>query len=318
MGKAAFIIPYFGKFNNYFQLFLNSCRTNKDYDWLIFTDDKTSYDYPENVIVHYTSFEEIKQLFQSKFDFKISLEYPYKLCDYKPTYGYVFESYLKDYQFWGHCDTDLIWGDISHFISDMDFLTYDKIGILGHCTLYRNTAQINTVFMHTLNGKERYKDIYTVNYNNSFDEEFNQSINNIFEECGYKINYREHEANIYTKSSDFKITRLNLDTKTYLVENKTRSFFVWDNGQLIRYKIVNGNIVSDNYLYIHMQSRKMKVKNIKNNRYKIIPNAFEDIEVDVVSRENFNSIKFKNFNLHYFILRTHNLFDKIRKLLKIC
>ena len=37
VGKAIFIIPYFGHFNNYFQLFLNSCAYNRDFDWLIFT-----------------------------------------------------------------------------------------------------------------------------------------------------------------------------------------------------------------------------------------------------------------------------------------
>lgn len=39
MRKCAFVLPYYGKFGNYFQLFLNSCATNTDYDWLIFTDD---------------------------------------------------------------------------------------------------------------------------------------------------------------------------------------------------------------------------------------------------------------------------------------
>ena len=33
MEKVVFIIPYFGKFNNYFQLFLNSCAYNKKFEW---------------------------------------------------------------------------------------------------------------------------------------------------------------------------------------------------------------------------------------------------------------------------------------------
>lgn len=42
--RVAFIIPYFGKFNNYFPLFLKSCEANADLcDWLIYTDDKTEY-----------------------------------------------------------------------------------------------------------------------------------------------------------------------------------------------------------------------------------------------------------------------------------
>lgn len=99
MKKGVFIVPYFGKFNNYFQLFLNSCKFNKNYDWLFFTDDKTVYDYPDNVTVKYTSFEEIRSFIQSKFDFKISLNYPYKFCDLKPMYGYIFSEYIKEYDF---------------------------------------------------------------------------------------------------------------------------------------------------------------------------------------------------------------------------
>lgn len=47
--KICFIIPYFGNFKNYFQLFLNSCRLNSDINWLIITDNKDEYDYPKNV-----------------------------------------------------------------------------------------------------------------------------------------------------------------------------------------------------------------------------------------------------------------------------
>ncbi|WP_368731163.1 DUF6625 family protein [Lacticaseibacillus paracasei] len=37
MKKCCFVIPYFGNFPNYFQLFLNSCKKNPHYDWLFFT-----------------------------------------------------------------------------------------------------------------------------------------------------------------------------------------------------------------------------------------------------------------------------------------
>lgn len=233
--KAVFIIPYFGKFNNYFQLFLNSCACNVEFDWIIFTDDETKYYYPDNVRVIYCSFDDIQKKFREKFDFEISLDRPYKLCDYKPTYGYIFYDIIKEYKFWGHCDTDLIWGNINDFICNEDYEKYDKIGIMGHCTLYKNTYENNTSFLKNLEGKNRAKEVFQTTWNNSFDEEFNQSINNIFEELDKKIDYNEYEANIYTKSSDFKITKLDLKSKKYVVERKSNSFFIWDNGNLYRY-----------------------------------------------------------------------------------
>lgn len=49
MYKICLIIPYFGEFKNYFQLFLNSCANNPTINWLIFTDSDQAYFYPDNV-----------------------------------------------------------------------------------------------------------------------------------------------------------------------------------------------------------------------------------------------------------------------------
>lgn len=80
--KICFIIPYFGKFNNYFQLFLDSCRNNPSVNWLIITDDKTDYQYPDNVKVIYSTFGNLVHKIQDEYDFEISLDVTYKLCDY--------------------------------------------------------------------------------------------------------------------------------------------------------------------------------------------------------------------------------------------
>ena len=103
MNKILLIIPYFGQFNNYFSLFLESCRNNPTVNWLILTDDTTPYSYPNNVKVVYTTLSEIKSRIEKKLGFDIKLDTPYKLCDFKPTYGYVFDEYLKGYAFWGYC-----------------------------------------------------------------------------------------------------------------------------------------------------------------------------------------------------------------------
>ena len=94
MDRFAIIIPYFGKFNNYFQLWLASCGKNPNYDWLLFTDNRKPDILPENVHYIFTSFDDLKRKFESKFRYKICLDKPYKLCDYKPYYGYLFEDPL--------------------------------------------------------------------------------------------------------------------------------------------------------------------------------------------------------------------------------
>ena len=309
MEKVVFIIPYFGKFNNYFQLFLNSCAYNKKFEWLIFTDDTRDFKYPANVKVIYTTFDKLKNRIQELFDFPIILNNPYKLCDFSPAYGMIFEEYIKEYQFWGYCDTDVIWGNISDFIKDEDLIKYDKICVFGHCSLYNNLFKVN------LNGEERYKIVMQRNRTNSFDEEFNGSINNIIEQEGLKIRYREDQANIYTKSSDFRLVNLNKDKKTYTTEKLKKAFFVWDNGNLLRYILKNDEVYIKKYMYIHLQSRKMKVNltDLYRNKYKIIPNAFDELEFSDIDKNTFKKIKIKHFNLHYFKLRSKNLRKKVKR-----
>ena len=83
MKSICYIVPYFGKLPSGFQLWLMSCKMNPTIDWLIFTDDKTEYDYPENVKVNYCTFDDIRKRFQKHFDFPIVLDRGWKLCDYK-------------------------------------------------------------------------------------------------------------------------------------------------------------------------------------------------------------------------------------------
>ena len=137
--KIAMIVAYFGTLPSYFQVFLDSCRMNRNFDWLIFTNDTTEYNYPSNVHQIVMSFNECRQAVQKRFSFPVALKTPQKLCDYKCAYGYIFEDYLKDYDWWGHCDLDQIFGDLSVSVTEDRLNTLDKIYSLGHLTLYRNT-----------------------------------------------------------------------------------------------------------------------------------------------------------------------------------
>lgn len=108
--SIAYIIPYFGKLRKDVKVWLESCRWNPDIDFLIFTDDESQYDYPSNVHVTITSFNNMKARIQKFFDFPITLNRAYKLVDYKVAYGEIFEEELRKYDYWGYCDMDMMWG----------------------------------------------------------------------------------------------------------------------------------------------------------------------------------------------------------------
>lgn len=314
MKKLIFIIPYFGEFNNYFQLFLNSCEKNPEINWLIFTDDKKKYNYPPNIKVEYTTFKLIKENIQKKFDFKIKLERPYKLCDYRPAYGYIFEEYLNEYEYWGYCDTDILFGNIKIQLFPLLEKKYDKLFFLGHCSIYKNNFDNNRFFQSQINNKERYKEVYQNNENNSFDEEFKNSINNIFINRNKNILLKGLEANLYMKSSKLKLIKYNFKNKKYEVDKIKKRIFIYDNGNIVEYYKENNKIQTKNYLYIHFQSRKMEVKVDKfNNKFKILSNSFENMEFEKITLENFDKIKKGRINLHYFKLCIKNLKIKIKK-----
>ena len=314
LNKIVFIVPYFGRFNNYFQLFLNSCEKNSNYNWIIITDDKRNFYYPKNVEVIYESFEKLKEQIQTKFEnIEISLDNPYKLCDYKPTYGYIFEKNIEKYDYWGYCDVDLIFGNIEKCLDMKKIKKYDKIGVLGHFTIFRNTKELRELFLND----ERYKEVLTSPKSFKFDEEYGEdygnSINNIFQKKNKKIYNIINLADIYVKSSNFKLINYNNEEKKYFVENYKKNLFVYDDGNLKRYTVENNKLVTTEYLYIHLQKRSMNV-NINNfNKYKIIPNSFENFNENINSIQDFQKIKIKNFNLHYFKIRLKNLKNKIKK-----
>ena len=308
MKKCCFIIPYFGRFNNYFPLFLKSCGYNNDFNWLIITDDTTKYDYPQNFEVLNMSFTELKELIQSKFDFKIALNSPYKLCDYKPAYGYIFEEYIKDYQYWGHCDVDTIMGNLSNFLTNTLLEKYDKLFCQGHMTIYRNTFENNRVFMSVYKGISLYKKVFSKNDICWFDEEWKDeyNINEIFLSRHKNVYSKDLSFNIYIPKIKFIRTMYvgkenENDGHGYKNESFKNALYLWNHGSLYRLVKKGNEILKEEYLYMHFQSRSMrfsKLLNLQQNIIKIIPNCFMPLEVDSVTKENFDKIK-KSFFFTY-------------------
>lgn len=148
--KIALIVPYFGKLPRYFPLFMNSVK-GKSFDVLFFTDIEAPKGLPENMIWHLTTFNELKVLFASKLDMEIGLSKPYKLCDYRPAFGHLFDSFLTPYQFWGSIDIDTVVGGFDEFITDerlaqLDVYSGVREYLSGSLSFFRNNEYCNTLF----------------------------------------------------------------------------------------------------------------------------------------------------------------------------
>lgn len=167
--KIKIIIPYFGAFKNSIIPFFQSCENNPEFEWLIFTDNKVSHPY-DNIEFKYCTLNDIKNRIEKMLGFSIALDAPYKLCDYRPAFGYIFQDELKGCDFWGWGDVDLVYGDLSKFINKELLSKYDKIFPCGHLSLLRNETEINRAFMLDIENTLDYKNVFTTSKSCIFDE----------------------------------------------------------------------------------------------------------------------------------------------------
>ena len=170
--RVAFIIPYFGNFQWYHNFFLHTCKYNLDFDFIFITDNPLEVEsLSENIIIKKMTFIEVRNLVAQKLKLDISLNYPYKICDFRPAYGIIFSDILKSYDFWGHIDEDVILGNLKKFITQKvleknDIITLRHDYLVGCCTLYKNERKINLLFKKS----KDYRKVFLNPYNLGFDE----------------------------------------------------------------------------------------------------------------------------------------------------
>ena len=315
MKKIVFICPYFGKFpQDVFRLWLFCCKNNPSIDWLVFTDDETNYEYPSNVFVEYTNFQDFIKQIKKKFDFNISINNPYKLCDFKPTYGFVFAEKIKGYDYWGYCDlSDCIFGNLRKFLTD-DFLdSGDKLLFLGHMSLFKNSDEVNKrIFLQTKSGVNLS---FILNgENRAFDELNPYSINSIYLEHGYRIGrFDQMYVDVTPISFPFKASIYN-DAYEQSFAKFDPMIFEWNRGSLFECKIKHGEVSKREIAYLHFQKRKMTLKfSTPKDRFFVVPNEFvlnDQLTTDFIKR----SSKKKILYLPFFKLKWKSFLYRIQHL----
>lgn len=166
------VICYYGKLPWYFDYFVHSCKYNPTVDFYVVTDD-SSYTkvLPHNVKLVIKPMVELQKLIDLKLGFETDITRGYKLCDFKPAYGHIFSELLDDYDIWGHCDIDLVFGNIRKFMTDEILERYDIIStrpdwIPGCFLLFKNNLKMNLLFTHS----KDYKKVLSSNIHYCFDE----------------------------------------------------------------------------------------------------------------------------------------------------
>jgi hypothetical protein len=257
------VVPHFGPRPAYFPLVLRSMAANPDVSWLLLTEQPVP-DAPPNVVVQRCEFGDLAKRVRSFFDFEISLERPYKICDFRPAFGEIFADELAGYDFWGHCDLDVIFGRIRDHLPAAAFRA-DKILFNGNFSLYRNSVDTACWYRHEV-GKVSYRDAMTTPSAMHFDEW--AGIRYIIEDLGVPA---WHDDVI------FDISFRRYRTRAEAPPGRDPRRYAWEDGEICEYRLDRGRVVRRTALLVHLQKRVLRAPApdvLAAGRYWILPNGF--------------------------------------------
>lgn len=281
MNKIAVIIPYFGRFPDYFPIWLKSASYNP-IDYFIYTDiDMESYAIPSNVIVKHISFDNIRKQIVSKLDdSSVRLNRYYKLCEYRGAYGLIFDEDLHSYDYWGFGDVDLVWGNALLGLSFEDIFDFQKLFTRGHFCLYKNDEYSRKLFCTgRLDSFFNYNYVYHTDYECHYDEM--DEWNKLIESDGLRVCRDVRYADISYHTYRFCLAERNDEAAL------AKQIYVWEEGRLYGFYLMNEGIKKEEKNYIHLQKRNMELRGDIDFQKPVLiaPNYFSNIRIEDITKD---------------------------------
>lgn len=283
--RYAAVCCYFGQWPAHFQVWLSSCSYNKQIVfWLVTDIPMEGYCVPDNVKICRMSFEEVGARIQDRFpELQICVNRPYKLCDFKTAYGYIFDDLFEDYDYWGYYDIDTIWGDIVKFIPENTDSYLVKIFPCGHLSFIRNIAPWNRVYelvnqvagtpcRNNMQGKvvATWKECFSSLESHYYDEEggLEPMFDALRKEDGLKdISSSVNFDNILPPWRFDHFYCINFPEKSH---NLVYSFV---DGHLYRHYLKGLTPEKEEISYLHASKRQFRVKTADLSRFVIYPSC---------------------------------------------
>lgn len=145
--------------------------------------------------------------FKERVKSKLDIEYPGlpgtgKVWDYRPALGLLYEEEIKTYDYWGHCDLDVVWGDMKAFLPDstlneLDVYSSHHEYVCGCFSLYRNSQEVNE-FFKTISGWQ--KQMIYPEPNGWVEDKYSRAL----EVSGLAYEYTFHQGNPWTSTPILK------------------------------------------------------------------------------------------------------------------
>jgi hypothetical protein len=186
--KKILITPYFGDFPEWMDKF----EWPEGYDHILDTD---------------------LEGFKKRVKDKLGIDFPGlpgtgKVFDYRCALGYLYSEEIKDYDYFGHCDFDMVFGDVDKWFTDeelsqLDIWSNHDTYICGPWTLYRNIPEVKLLFLQS----DWYKNMIGPETTGWVEEGYSRLV----EKSGLKYRYSFIQGNPYYPP--FNLTKI--DGKLY-------------------------------------------------------------------------------------------------------
>ncbi len=247
------VVCFFGTLPPYLPCVLRSVAANVDIDWLIFSDAQPPAGLPRNMRWQAATLDGLQRRFSSRLGYAVNLSRHRLLCHFKAAYGFFFEEELGGYDFWGHCDLDMIFGDLRKYLREDILQSYPKILCRGHLCLYRNVPEVNRFFQLQAPGVTTAKEAFTSGRLSELTFDEWRGIYAILRFHGIPQFHDEFIVDVVPPTR-WKITRL----EGTAIRNYPQQVFYWHGGKVFHahYNCDRG-LMDDEYAYVHFQKRPM-------------------------------------------------------------
>ncbi len=242
--KIGVIVTWFGNLPSYFPAWLKSAEANSSIDFIVISDQDVVSD-KSNILIHKTTLSSEIKKYQKVLGRRVAIQDAYKFCDCRLFFGVLYAELLQNYDFWGYCDIDLIFGNIRNFVTDDVLKQNDRIYMYGHLCLYRNNEQMNHIYDLT-GGIYSLDEIFEGKAKTTPEEHF--GVNRICRLNHIKVYQKREFADLHS----FLPMRLNMARDT----NYTHQTFLWEDGGAYRVYEEDDMIRRQELVYIHFQKRK--------------------------------------------------------------
>lgn len=306
--KICVIIPYIGVLPENFDVWLYSCAKNEHIDWVLITDNEINFPQFKNIIMKNMTLQEINRNIKGKIGEDYEITKPYKLCDYKPLYGLLFDDVIVGYDYWGYCDMDLIFGDLKKFIPIDTIAKAEMVQLWGHFTLIKNDKSLLTTIKCELEDNFNLKRV------------LKSKIVWALDEFAMPALMSKQNKNVFF---DNKIIAdiIPFKDKFYLSTKKYSNYiFYYDGTSTYGYYLnENKELIKEEFMYIHFQKRNLKLdihsKCLSNSELLITETVITDNTIDeyniLLKRKSgiLSKVKLK-------VNRTQNTMKKTMRLIK--